>query len=623
MLNGKQQNDDECRFLTERNYKSRMSIAQADVLNSTDAQTCINLCKSCNGIANFVNNRCECNIEDSIKEGADCVLRMKREATEYGLDVVSCDLSNDKRSTRCLLGTKHEFGNNDIDQVAKYFMEDGPITGSIFQAPPYTFTYPPDTVQSQSNDCVEQPSLFVLNSLQESAYTPRPVEIVSTPRAQHIVSSSQPQYIEANSESQHVLSSPRSKNFDSNSKSQYFVSNRKSECVGAPRIITQPKEAIVAPPIVNCVSTSASGNYGPILEKPKNDDNALIIDDINFILLTEQTNTPNFFQILGEQLSRPMFGIPHAIETVSQTPGISNLVSAPVNLLYTFLQRLNENSNRVASTCKKSQEHNVKIGTSKISISNPIANTINPIVGTQVPPFNYHYPTAGSPLINLLSPSVSIPATAHVSYIQQMPATMPMIHGPILGNISPCNGFVPQVPTTYVVGASLGLPYYSNCNTIAAPVTAFETFTQIDDSPGPFVEHNMELTNDENSGSSLYTSLKKICKKSTKTKELPIKINRDVNNNFKSAIDGHKFETMKKQLEDEIAHTDKQSLSQISNIDNSTTQALIIEQLPSENVNIQRPTNENINNKKTKTEKLIKEKLRSNAVVNKLGKKNL
>jgi hypothetical protein len=263
-------------------------------------------------------------------------------------------------------------------------MEDGPITGSIFQAPPYTFTQPPDTVQSASNDCDEQPSLFILNSLQEKAQTPRPVQIlsnsqnqriVSSPQSQHIPSSTQHQHSVSSPQFQHLLLSPQSQRILgstqhqpklSSPQSQHLISSTASEhpisspqshnllastnnnYVGAPKIITQPKETMVDPTVINYIPTSIIDNCQPTLGKSAIAVNSPIVGDINPNLLKEQTNMQNFFQILGEQLSRPMFGIPQAIQTVSQTPGISNLVSAPVNLLYTFLQRLNEHSNQVS-----------------------------------------------------------------------------------------------------------------------------------------------------------------------------------------------------------------------------------------------------------------------------------
>jgi hypothetical protein len=262
------------------------------------------------------------------------------------------------------------------------------------------------------------------------------------------------------------------------------------------------------------------------------------------------------------------------------------------------------------SSRKGSAQQNV--ATPKVTISNPIANTINPIVDARIPSFNYNYPTVGSPLINLLNPTVGVPATAHVSYIQQMPATMsaamPMIHGSILGSISSYNGFVPQVPTTYVVGTPVGLPYYSNYNTATAPASAFSTYTQIDDSPRSFVEHNVEPPKEENVGLSLFNSFKKICKKSTKN-ESPIKTTRDVKNISKLTIEEDKLKEMKKQPIVETVHKEvEQSLSEIHRTLRTTTQRPIMEKLQIQNINLERSTKKNIKDEKTKPGKSIMEK---------------
>ncbi|XP_046617622.1 uncharacterized protein LOC124303879 [Neodiprion virginianus] len=104
------------------------SIGRANVLAADGAQTCINLCESCGGIATFQHNICQCHVADDNDQGAECIHRMRRQAQELGVDIVSCDLANAEadRPARCAVSPLRRLrtrGNGDL--IARYFMGNG------------------------------------------------------------------------------------------------------------------------------------------------------------------------------------------------------------------------------------------------------------------------------------------------------------------------------------------------------------------------------------------------------------------------------------------------------------------------------------------------------------------
>ncbi|XP_046740620.1 uncharacterized protein LOC124408024 [Diprion similis] len=103
-------------------------IGISNVLASDEAQTCINLCESCDGIATFQHNICQCHVADDNDQGAECIGRMRRQAQDLGVDIVSCDLANAEadRPARCAASPLRRLrtrGNADL--IARYFMGNG------------------------------------------------------------------------------------------------------------------------------------------------------------------------------------------------------------------------------------------------------------------------------------------------------------------------------------------------------------------------------------------------------------------------------------------------------------------------------------------------------------------
>ncbi|XP_023317801.1 uncharacterized protein LOC111694325 [Trichogramma pretiosum] len=130
------------------------SRVQCDVLGLDNASTCQDICTECGGEASYVNSMCQCTVPEDLPAGQDCFVRKLRQAKFLNVDIVSCDdSSGEKRTTRCVVASK--FRKNDIEQVAKYFMNDGPIVGSIFRAPPRAEKKIDEPIEC-NNDQVEQ-----------------------------------------------------------------------------------------------------------------------------------------------------------------------------------------------------------------------------------------------------------------------------------------------------------------------------------------------------------------------------------------------------------------------------------------------------------------------------------
>lgn len=193
-------------------------------------------------------------------------------------------------------------------------MQDGPITGNIFRAPPFT---------GKSSDCVGASRIVTQPT---DTYELRPV---------------QPQYIaipRSYMDTQPLVSNPEPQQFVSSPKSDCVGANS-DDSVGAPhQIITQPldtmPEAKEAPtPQVSSFKTPTVGQVVPKVGA---------INPLNIPGVPGATPqiSSSLMQLLGQQLRHPMLGIPQAIQTISNSPGISDLVSAPGHLLTGLAHRL-------------------------------------------------------------------------------------------------------------------------------------------------------------------------------------------------------------------------------------------------------------------------------------------
>ncbi|XP_063994981.1 uncharacterized protein LOC135172672 isoform X3 [Diachasmimorpha longicaudata] len=100
----------------------------AEILNANDAQTCVNLCTSCQGTASFVDGYCECYVPAGSEQG-ECITRIKRQANDLGMDFMDCEAATAERPARCNLRS-HHLRATDGDRIAKYFMRGGPVVGS-------------------------------------------------------------------------------------------------------------------------------------------------------------------------------------------------------------------------------------------------------------------------------------------------------------------------------------------------------------------------------------------------------------------------------------------------------------------------------------------------------------
>ncbi|XP_034936235.1 uncharacterized protein [Chelonus insularis] len=91
---------------------------------------CKNLCKSCGGVASYVDDKCECYIDNENQKNAECVGRIKRQAEDLHLDFVNCKPATLERLPPC--NSRHNYGRlkaSDIDLITQYFMNGGPSNG--------------------------------------------------------------------------------------------------------------------------------------------------------------------------------------------------------------------------------------------------------------------------------------------------------------------------------------------------------------------------------------------------------------------------------------------------------------------------------------------------------------
>ncbi|XP_015127295.1 uncharacterized protein LOC107048581 isoform X2 [Diachasma alloeum] len=94
----------------------------AEILNANDAQTCLDLCNSCQGTGSFVDGRCECYVPDGNDEQGECMTRIKRQADDLGMDFMDCEAATAERPARCNLRT-HHIRTSDAQRIANYYMK--------------------------------------------------------------------------------------------------------------------------------------------------------------------------------------------------------------------------------------------------------------------------------------------------------------------------------------------------------------------------------------------------------------------------------------------------------------------------------------------------------------------
>ncbi|KAJ8665025.1 hypothetical protein QAD02_006687 [Eretmocerus hayati] len=468
-LKSKREIDEHCRFLT----KSPVIVS--------DAQRCADLCTSCNGVVSFIDNRCECKIEPDDDEGTECLVRMRRQAAELGINLVSC---GDQRSTRCTVGSKHHaYNSNQIEHVAKYFENKGPMTGSVFIAPPFN---------KKSGDCVGSSPVStpvednVANQQPETLSLPyqQMVSLQQFPQ-QFIITAVPPQQLLAK-----TVSSP----------------NSRSSCsgtVGSPgpqqspsHIITQPPETLSNPGPSDKVSSPLSSPRVGTAQAPPTPARQMVAtaqapptparqmvgaapQPAQAVMAPVQqvpigtSMQPYLMKALSAQLSQPMLGIPQAIHTIGSTPGISELVGAPAHLLNVFMRRMGFEPMQMASNPGQ-RDITENVGTTlenddESVVDNSCVGSENPTTGNQqtnpssepqlVPLPN---PTVGNAnpqnQISFLSQANTNSASGQVSYVP----SMAMISSPMVGSTGPYN-YMQQMPT-YIVGSPFGFPYLPNNN---------------------------------------------------------------------------------------------------------------------------------------------------------------
>ena len=247
-------------------------------------------------------------------------------------------------------------------------MNGGPITGSVFQAPPYARLASGDCLGSQ---IIVQPSTQTIPSSAISYMGLQPQQFVSSPESDCITGAQQqipnPKHHLQSGPLQQLLTNPQHQlkasplhrlvgtqyqvqpspptqqyvspqlpQVQSNQEPQQYISSPNRDRVGASQIITQPTETLPEQepketiPQLDVKLQKSSSNPSGSKIGAGSPLKVLKLSDLD----------PNLVQILSHHLSQPMLGIPQAIQTVSKTPGISDLVAAPGYLLHTLMGRL-------------------------------------------------------------------------------------------------------------------------------------------------------------------------------------------------------------------------------------------------------------------------------------------
>ncbi|XP_058796494.1 uncharacterized protein LOC131667223 [Phymastichus coffea] len=361
----------------------------AAVPSAIDLETCVALCSNCDGVAEYKDGHCECSIATGPDRGAECLRRTRRDAWEVGLDVVSCDADADSRSARCAVGLKHVYGKSDVDRVAKYFMQDGPMTGSVFIAPPYD--RPAEPTLAKSADC--ELSLDATRAALPEEAT-----------------------------------------------------------VGAPNLITQPKELIPpAPPAPATPAAPAPALAARPLQK-----------------LGLSRIAPQFLSLLGEVISRPLVGLPEAIKNVGRTPSVNRLAQAPVHFFNSLANQMvvddqvaKANLDNFRSEMDRAQEE-LKDSLESSKEASKAATADNSAVAGQ-PPYSIFNP---QPMLSWLNPTVGAPAP-----MQFVGAQAPV---QFVGAQAPMH----LVGATQLVSTGLPSQLFSTGQMVSAPILANPSYDQ-------------------------------------------------------------------------------------------------------------------------------------------------
>lgn len=206
-------------------------------------------------------------------------------------------------------------------------MQDGPLTGSIFIAPPYTdgdnkLEENPTVGQSadceglsKSTDIVGQPAEKKSPSVASPLMT-QPEDLIP----EKTTATKSPLITQPKELIPEKISATKSP----------LISQSKDlipEKTAAPKspLITQTKDLIPE-------KTAATKTPTPRI--PAEPLNSLGLQDI----------APQFLSMLGEVLTKPILGLPHAIKSVSEVPGVRDIVGAPANLLNSIADQMAEKS---------------------------------------------------------------------------------------------------------------------------------------------------------------------------------------------------------------------------------------------------------------------------------------
>ncbi|XP_044585821.1 uncharacterized protein DDB_G0275275-like isoform X1 [Cotesia glomerata] len=96
---------------------------QIDTINS---RKCTELCNYCGGTGSYVDNSCECYIENDNDQEGECFDRMKRKAHLLNFDLINCKRGLPDRPSRCRDQNSRRIGSYDMCRIAQYFLSGGP-----------------------------------------------------------------------------------------------------------------------------------------------------------------------------------------------------------------------------------------------------------------------------------------------------------------------------------------------------------------------------------------------------------------------------------------------------------------------------------------------------------------
>ncbi|KAK0087393.1 hypothetical protein PV325_001155 [Microctonus aethiopoides] len=188
-----------------------LSTVFGDESTSDEMQICAELCEDCDGIGSYINDRCECHVDDKNDETPTCIDEIKEKAAEQNLTLVNIQRNLLDRSTRCCPNSGR-LRLNDILCIAKYFMNGGARTDTHILGDRRSFPNPivntmncqccsDDDVSNDDDDDddnndydAEDPSLGLVLPPEESNYlTPTPLlPCIIGPQTLHTIQNSYP-----------------------------------------------------------------------------------------------------------------------------------------------------------------------------------------------------------------------------------------------------------------------------------------------------------------------------------------------------------------------------------------------------------------------------------------------